>query len=135
MAYKLSILKRMRGDQVGRVEAEGAESEGENERGPSQRGRISGGRVGVVDAEGPWNSRVFGPQMELAYRLFTISQGPKNSRIPGQNPLPLPLVMDMKASLNIMSGTVLHVTGNDQDYLRKIPRACSDICASLKGPL
>ncbi len=28
----------------------------------------------------------FGPQMELAYRLVPISQGPKNSRIPGLNP-------------------------------------------------
>jgi hypothetical protein len=31
----------------------------------------------------------FGPQM---------AQGPKNSRIPGPNPLPLALVMDMHAS-------------------------------------
>jgi hypothetical protein len=34
--------------------------------------------------------------MALAYRLDAISQGPKNSRIPGPNPIPLPLVMDMQ---------------------------------------
>ncbi len=33
--------------------------------------------------------------MALTYRLDAISQGPKNFRIPGPNPLPLPLVMDM----------------------------------------
>jgi hypothetical protein len=31
--------------------------------------------------------------MELAYRLVPISQGPKNSGIPGPNTLPLPHVM------------------------------------------
>ncbi len=36
----------------------------------------------------------FGPQMALAYRLDDISQGPKNSRFPGPNPLPLALIMD-----------------------------------------
>jgi hypothetical protein len=36
----------------------------------------------------------FGPQMALAYRLDAISQGPKTSRFPGPNPLPLALVMD-----------------------------------------
>jgi hypothetical protein len=40
----------------------------------------------------------FGPQMALAYRLDAISQGPKNSRFPGPNPLPLALVMDLHAS-------------------------------------
>jgi hypothetical protein len=39
-----------------------------------------------------------GPQMALAYRLDAISQGPKHSRIPGPNPLPLALVMDMHAA-------------------------------------
>ncbi len=33
--------------------------------------------------------------MALAYWLDAISKGPKKSRIPGPNPLPLPLVMDM----------------------------------------
>jgi hypothetical protein len=37
----------------------------------------------------------FGPQTALAYRLDASSQGPKNSRIPGPNLLPLALVMDM----------------------------------------
>ncbi len=32
---------------------------------------------------GPWKSRVFGPQMALAYWLDAISQGPKNSKFPG----------------------------------------------------
>ncbi len=32
--------------------------------------------------------------MALAYRLDAISQGPKKSRFPGPNPLPLALVMD-----------------------------------------
>ncbi len=32
--------------------------------------------------------------MALAYRLDAISQGPKKSRSPGPNPLPLALVMD-----------------------------------------
>jgi hypothetical protein len=32
--------------------------------------------------------------MALAYRLDAISQGPKNSRFPGPNPLPLAQVMD-----------------------------------------
>jgi hypothetical protein len=33
--------------------------------------------------------RFLGPQMTLAYPLDAISQGPKNSRFPGPNPLPL----------------------------------------------
>ncbi len=49
----------------------------------------------------PWkigNLEFFGSQMSLAYQLDAISQGPKNSRIPGPNPLPLALVMDMHVS-------------------------------------
>ncbi len=42
-------------------------------------------------------SEFFGPQMALAYKLDAISQGPKKFRIPGPNPLPLVLVMDMHA--------------------------------------
>ncbi len=54
---------------------------------------------------GPWNlPRVFGPQMALAYWLDAISQCPKNSRIPGPNPLPLALVMDMHASKTLCTG-------------------------------
>ncbi len=46
--------------------------------------------------------------MELAYQLDAISQGPKNSQIPGPNPLPRPLVMDMHGARiqNIMHGAV-----------------------------
>jgi hypothetical protein len=43
-------------------------------------------------------------QMALAYRLVAISQGPKNSRIPGPNPLILPLVMDMHTSKTLCTG-------------------------------
>ncbi len=39
-----------------------------------------------------------GPQMALTYWLDAISKGPKKSQIPGPNPLPLALVMDMHAS-------------------------------------
>ncbi len=52
------------------------------------------GQAGGVEL---WNSQFFGPQMALAYQLDAISQGPKNSRIPGPNPLLLALVMDMHA--------------------------------------
>ncbi len=45
---------------------------------------------------GPRIWEFFGPQIALAYRLDAISQGPKNSRIPGPNPLPLPQVMNIQ---------------------------------------
>ena len=35
----------------------------------------------------------FLPQMALAYRLVAISQGPKNSGIPGPNTFQLPHIM------------------------------------------
>ncbi len=38
------------------------------------RGQVGGG---------PWKSRVFGSQTALAYLLYAISQGPKNSQFPG----------------------------------------------------
>ncbi len=38
------------------------------------------------------------------YRLGAISQGPKNSRIPGPDPLPFPLVMDMHATKTLCTG-------------------------------
>jgi hypothetical protein len=53
---------------------------------------------------GPGILEFFGPQMALAYRLDAISQGPKNSRIPGPNLLPLPLIMDMHASKTLSTG-------------------------------
>jgi hypothetical protein len=46
----------------------------------------------------------FWPQMALAYWLYAISQGPKNSRIPESNPFPLALVMDMHASKTLCTG-------------------------------
>jgi hypothetical protein len=42
--------------------------------------------------------------MALAYRLDAISTGPKNSRIPGPNPLPLALIMDIHASKTLCTG-------------------------------
>jgi hypothetical protein len=47
---------------------------------------------------GPGILEFFGPQMALAFQLDAISQGPENSRIPGPNPLPLALIIDMHAS-------------------------------------
>ncbi len=46
--------------------------------------------------------KFFGPQMALAYRLDAISQGPKNSRYPGPNPLPLAQAMDIHTNQSIM---------------------------------
>ncbi len=43
-------------------------------------------------------------KMELAYRLVPILQGPKNSGIPGPNPLPLPQVMYMHPSKTLCTG-------------------------------
>jgi len=53
---------------------------------------------------GPWSLKFFGPQMVRAYRLDVISQGPKNSRFPGPNPLPLALVMYLHASKTLRTG-------------------------------
>ncbi len=53
---------------------------------------------------GPGNLEFFKPQMALAYWLDAISQGPKNSRFPGPNLLPLALVMDMHASKTLCTG-------------------------------
>jgi hypothetical protein len=36
--------------------------------------------------------------MALVHQLDAISQGPKNSKFPGHDPLPLALIMDMHAS-------------------------------------
>ncbi len=61
-------------------------------------------RVKVGGGLGPGNLYFFGPQMALAYQLDAISQGSKNSRFPGPNPLPLTLVMDMHASKTLRMG-------------------------------
>ncbi len=50
--------------------------------------------------------RVFGPQMALAYQLDAISQGPKNSRFPGPNPLPFALAKDAARIKSIKHGAV-----------------------------
>ena len=47
----------------------------------------------------------FGPQIAFTFRLDAISQGPNNSRIPGPNPLPLALVMDLHASKTLRTGS------------------------------
>ncbi len=44
------------------------------------------------------------PKMALPYRLDDVSQGPKKSRFPGPNPLPLALVMDLHASKTLCTG-------------------------------
>ncbi len=54
------------------------------------------------------NLEFFEPQMALAYRLDTISQGPKNSRFPGPNPLPLALVMDAARIKALCTGRINH---------------------------
>jgi hypothetical protein len=46
------------------------------------------------------------PQMAFAYRLDAISQGPKNSRFPGPNPIPLAQVMDAARIKSITHGDV-----------------------------
>ncbi len=48
--------------------------------------------------------KVLSGQMALAYRLDAISQGPKNSGIPGPNPLQLPHVMYIHASKTLCTG-------------------------------
>jgi hypothetical protein len=53
---------------------------------------------------GPGNLEFFRPQMALAYRLNAISQGPKNSRYPGPNPLPLTLIVYLHASKTLRMG-------------------------------
>jgi hypothetical protein len=45
-----------------------------------------------------------GAELEGENKRGAISQGPKNSRIPGPNPLSLPLVMDMHASKKLCTG-------------------------------
>ncbi len=53
-----------------------------------------------------YNLEFFGPQIALAFRLYAISQGPKNSRFPGPNPLPLALVKDVARIKSITHGAV-----------------------------
>ncbi len=55
---------------------------------------------------GPGILDFFGPQMALAYRLDAISQGPKNSQIPGPNPLPIGPNNGYARIQNIMHGAV-----------------------------
>ena len=45
-----------------------------------------------------------GPQRELAYPLVPISQGPKNSGIPGPNTFQLPHIMYIHASKTLCTG-------------------------------
>jgi hypothetical protein len=58
----------------------------------------------LVTIYAPMILKFFGPQMVLAYRLDAISQGQKNSKIPGPNRLPLALVMDMHAFKTLCTG-------------------------------
>ena len=61
------------------------------------------GEGGGRGAESYYRKKAW-PQMALAYRLDVISQGPKNSRFPGPNPLPLALVMDMHTPKTLCMG-------------------------------
>jgi hypothetical protein len=53
---------------------------------------------------GPWKSQYFWAPKALAYQLDAISQGPKSSLLPGINPLPLALVMDLTESKILCMG-------------------------------
>jgi hypothetical protein len=55
---------------------------------------------------GPGNLDFFGPQMAFAYWLDAISQGPKKSRFPGPNPLPLALIRDAARIKSITHGAI-----------------------------
>ncbi len=71
-----------------RRRSEGAELEGENKRGGGVEG-VEGRGVTLSQWRGWWGFLVlefFGPQMALAYRLDTISQGLKNSPFRAQLP-------------------------------------------------
>ncbi len=52
-------------------------------------------------------SSFLGPKWH-AYRLDAITQGLKNSRFPGPNPLPLAQVMDAARIISITHGAVKH---------------------------
>ncbi len=57
-----------------------------------------GGGLGAVRLCYSYFTEFSGPQMALANWLDAISKGPKNSRFPGPNPLPLALVLYLHAS-------------------------------------
>ncbi len=61
---------------------------------------------GSMRGLGPGILEFFRPQMALAYQLDAISQGPKNSQIPGPNPLPLTLIIEMHASKTLCTGCI-----------------------------
>jgi hypothetical protein len=67
---------------------------------------------------GPGISEFFGPQMELAYRLVPISQGPKNSGIPGPN---IRFYFYVGHYYHLIS---CHTTNDSSQYRETVSSAC-----------
>ncbi len=63
--------------------------------------------LGKWEGVEPWKSRVFGPQMEPAYRLDAISLGLKTIDFQDQ-PLSIALVMDLHTSKTLPTGRINH---------------------------
>ncbi len=73
---------------------------------------------------GPGILEFFGPQIALAHRLDVISQGPKNPRIPGPNPLPFPLVINIGGwggDRNCVCVTVCTIVNNEEEQTIATP--------------
>ena len=64
---------------------------------------------GKWEGVGPWKSRLFWPQIALAFRLDGISQGPKKSQFPGTIPLSLAFVMDAACIKSITQGALENI--------------------------
>jgi hypothetical protein len=54
-------------------------------------------------------------EMSTFWAPNAISQGPKKSRFPGPNPLPLALVMYLPASKALRTGPLIEVTVNSKE--------------------
>jgi hypothetical protein len=54
---------------------------------------------------GPGNREFFGPCEMASSQLMSAIRGPKNSRFPGLNRIPLAQVMDLPASKSLRTGT------------------------------
>jgi hypothetical protein len=76
----------------------------------------------------------FGPQMALAYRLDAISQGPKNSRIPGPKPLPLAQVMHTANNFGLMCSRKRISQNSFPNLIYIIPKSFMVVCQELHNP-